>query len=152
MAQVRQRFTAAIVLDAVFVCFILLSGLVHALSRGHEDGERRAAAGPFIGHLGHGAIGLAGLVAIAMPVASLPVRVLTFVAPASFVGDVLAFGAQLELCAAEDETLNEYALFAVLAVSLAASALSVYWASRRELSTFNVAVFDRVSTARQHRA
>jgi len=136
MAFVRRRFVSSIILDGVLVMMVVVAGLMHAVSRGHEDAEERSGVRPLLGHSTHAFIGLVGAAGVAVPVASAPSRVLRRLAPVAFVGDVLAVGAQVRLASTDDDTLNEFAVFALLGTTLAVSALNIYWASSCELATF----------------
>jgi uncharacterized protein YacL len=149
MAFVRRRFVSAIVVDGVLVSFILVAGLMHAVSRGHHDSVERSAIRPLIGHTLHAFIGLVGAVGVSVPVASAPSRTLKWLAPLAMVADTLALGAQARSAALDDETLNEFTVFSLLAILLAVSAINVYWAASAELATFGSL---RIATARDYDA
>lgn len=153
MALVRRRFVAAIIIDAVFLAFVVVSALVHALSDGHRDAEERSATAPFAWHGVHAFIGLVGFAAIVVPAASAPARALTWLAAPAAIADVVAASTQVRAAldearartsASDDESsssssstpLTEYNVFALLAAMLALSALNVYWSARAELATF----------------
>ena len=140
MALVRRRFVAAIIVDAVFLAFVVLSALVHALSRGHRDADDRSAIAPFAAHALHAATGLVGLVAIVVPAASAPSATLVGLAPLAGLGDAAAAVAQARQALVErhasSSSLSEYTLFAALALMLLASSANLYWTARLERATF----------------
>jgi hypothetical protein len=127
-------------MDSVFLSFIILSALLHALSRGHHDTEDRPAIAPFAWHSLHAAVGLCGFVSIIIPAAQTPSQTLVWLAPLAAVGDILAISVQVRYSLIDQSMLNEYTIFAILATTLAFSAVNVYWAACRERATFSTTV------------
>lgn len=150
MARLRRRFVGSLVVDGVATSYLVLAALLHATrtrecptnatgtsGAGDTDGVGAPEMAPFIGHIGHGFIALLGLGGIWLPGSSFFPRALRLFAMAAFFGDAVSVATHAMTLSAE-RMMDDCAVYTLLAILLAASALNVYWTSTGELSTFDV--------------
>ena len=143
MARIRRLFVSAIIVDAVATSYVVLAALLHAVSSSRRDHiDERAEMAPFIGHLGHVFVGMLGLGAIRLPGSSFFARALRPVAAATAFGDVVATSAHV-VSLSVDRLADECAVYTLIAVLLAMSAINVYVRATAELSTFDVTTTTR---------
>jgi len=139
MAIVRRRFVGSILIDAVLTSYIVLAGLLHTVATDTAHRGSRGEMSPFVAHIGHGFIGLFGVIGIYLSSTSVPSRSLKLIAPLAFIGDFVAILVHTVTLTTESDSGGgsaETAVYTLLSSLLAVSTINVYWASSNELKTF----------------